>query len=241
MEEMNRGTGILLNEMYYRLVLEDRAAPSCCQASKVYYGSSKEIEEILLTMRKKTSGRQRYAGLLDAYERYQSGNQLATHMVAGQQVPVLTPLTMVDRKEQHWEAPYWEYVNAQGICYPMRCRKLDATHIWLEGQGGYSRCVRVVFEGLEYRDANGAWVSVYGNIKGNRYMVVANRSLCINKLAVEEKRFADRTRMIYDINSFDLYRDINLAGLCDDIVGRSGRDEAYMMQEKAVLLQQLNA
>ena len=208
-------------------MLGDHAAPACCQASKAYYGSAKEIDDVTQGLRKHSRSRQKYAGLLDAYERYQSGNQQALHTVAGQQVPVLVPMTLVDRKQQHREMRGWDYVNAQGICYPMRCRKLDAAHLWLEGPGGYARCVRVVFEGLEYRDANGVWVSVYGNIRGNRYIMKANKSLCFNKLAVEEKRFFNRTQMDYDRNAFDLARDINLAGLCDDIVGRPVRDRTF--------------
>ena len=212
---------MVMKEAYYRLLLEDSAAPISCQASKAYYGPQKEIGEIAFALRKNPRNQKKYAGLLDAYERYESGDYLATHTVAGQQVPLLVPLEVVDRKKRYWQACCWTHMDAKGRPHPMRCRKLDATHLWLVRRGEYVRCVQVVFDGLEYQDPNGVWVSVYGNIKANRYMVVANKRLCFNKLAVEEKRFADWTQMEYDRTSFCQGSDINLAGLCDDIFGRS--------------------
>lgn len=208
-----------MSEQYFRLQLDDYAAPSIASWGKAYFGTLDEIRGLVEALAKDEKRRVNFAELIDAFRAYEAGNHQVTHHVAYQEVPLLEPVALLSRKVLRAESHAWTYLNTWGSPYSLRCDSVTAELLWLKTSEDICRAVKARLRNLQYEGSTGQWHPLADGFWGFPHMVEAENGCIWTRLAVKEMNHSLRKTAEEDMASFQSVQDVDLTGICQDIFG----------------------
>ena len=204
------------SEKMYELVLEDYSFPRYASAVKPYYGTMDDIINLMVRLADNDWTRTRYQETIDAAEYYVLDDEI-THTVAGQVLPVLTPVQEVYRFETQLHNLRWNYTAFGGAVYPCWATEIDVCQSLICTERGYERCIRASISGLNICYHSTGWTTPGGVIKGFPGIVTWDEqchklNLFVSQAHYEFNELATATADVVDVNT------INLAAIMADIL-----------------------
>ena len=204
-------------EAMYRINLEDCSAASFTSFSKPYYGSLDEIRELLLTIKNDPQFAGCCTEVLDAFfKMYEKGRRGVTHYVAYQEVPLLERVTILGKRDFTLNNYSWEHINTWGCPYKMRCKSALISQNWVSRKNEFSRCFKVIFEGLEYEGLNG-WVKIGHMLWGYPHMIEFEDPLIYNRLMMQDEVFPSLREAMDSLENSS--QTFDFSEFCNDIFG----------------------
>lgn len=208
-----------MKEQYYRLQLDDYAAPSFVDWTKDYFGTLDEVRAFIDALASNEKTRDNFAELIAAFRAYEAGNHNVMHHVGYQEVPLLEPVEVLGSvfwKQEHYA---WTHVNTWGCSYCMRCETVETQHLWLSCASGFRRVVKARFKNLQYQGMSDSWYQLDDGYWGHPQIICSRDGWQYNRLAVQEQSWDDRSSALQDMRSFQDIQDVNLAQFCNDVFG----------------------
>ena len=152
--------------------------------------------------------RTRYQETIDAAEYYDLDPEI-THTVAGQVLPILTPVEEVARFETQLTNRSWYYTAYNGVVYPCWAEHLDVCQTLIRTSDGYTRCLRASVSGLNICHHAIGWANPNDVIKGFPGAVTwdgTNRTMNLS-VPLAHYEFDDQNQAfadVVDVASIDL-------------------------------------
>ena len=150
-------------KLHYVFQLWEPAAPAFCSFSKMYVGTKTEM----LRVAERLESEQTMPETSAAIRAYFAGNHKATHNIAYQEMPVLTPVRVISESKLELQAREWEHLNAWEWPYKMRFAGAEVSQIVIRFRGSYHRCIKATTTDLCYEGMQGEWRPVGSMIFGN--------------------------------------------------------------------------
>ena len=204
-------------EKMYEIVLEDYSFPRHASALKSYYGTIEDMINLMVRLADNDWTRTRYQETIDAAEYYDLDDQI-THTVAGQVLPVLTPVQEVCRFETHLSNQRWDYVAFSGAVYPCWAFEVDVCQSLIRTESGYERCLKATISGLSICHHGTGWTTPGSQIKGFPGIVTCDgdehhtMNLFVSQYHYEFDELAMATADVVDVSR------INLTAIMADIL-----------------------
>jgi len=158
-------------------------------------------------------------GTIEAFEKFVSGDKHATHNIAYQEVPILTPIKVIYETEQELKDFEWEHLNAWHFVYDMKLSSAKVRHYWIKDQKHYRRIIKAQIIGLCYKDTVDNWTDPYDMFWGFLGMLVRDGKILNNRLACIEKNFDSFDDLQDDYENYLKNPDVDFERFCDDIFG----------------------
>lgn len=179
---------MIAKEQIFELKLEDYSKPRYMSAIKSYYGTMAEIDALMDRLSKDPTCSTRYRETVEAVEYYDLDDEL-THTVAGQILPILTPVREISRAEAHLDSYSWDYAAFDGTIYPCRYDTVKAVQSVIETETGYAHCVRADIFGLQIHYPSIGWVNITTPVHGFPKMVTYANGVHSMSLAVSQEHY----------------------------------------------------
>jgi len=151
-----------MSEQFYVMELDEPAAASFCSFSKQYFGTKKDIENVMTVM----AQHDEYKDTVAAWKEYKEGNRFATHNIAYAPTQLLRPAKFITSSEIELKRRKWDHTNLWCCIYPMKITGGTVSQIVLKLDKKYYRCLRATLKDLKYEGAVGEWdevSSLWGN------------------------------------------------------------------------------
>lgn len=196
-----------MNKEVFEIQLEDYRFPRYASTVRSYYGTMDDIINLMVRLSDSDWTRTRYQETIDAAEYYDLDPEI-THTVAGQVMPILTPVEEVTRFETQLTNRSWYYTAYNGVVYPCWAEKLNICQTLIRTGDGYSRCLRASVSGLSVCHHSIGWANPSDVIRGFPGAVTWDGSIHTMNLSValahypfeeENQAFAD----VVDVETID--------------------------------------
>lgn len=159
------------NNQYYAFYLWDPATPSFVSSDKLYIGSKNE----LLRVAKQIEKRGGYPDTAKAIYDFFEGKTNAVHNVAYRDIPILTPVEIIEKSKMEITSHKWDHLNVWGFVYEMRFESATVSQIVISHNNKYFRCIKAKFKDLQYRVAMEKWGPAGDVIFGNDCVVESKK------------------------------------------------------------------
>ena len=206
-------------DKWYRLLLDDYSAPPITTADKEYYGTLDDVKGLIESLNNDERHRDSSKGTIEAFEKFVSGDKHATHNIAYQEVPILTPIKVIYETEQELKDFEWEHLNAWHFVYDMKLSSAKVRHYWIKDQKHYRRIIKAQIIGLCYKDTVDNWTDPHDMFWGFPGMLVRDGKILNNRLACIEKNFDSFDDLQDDYENYLKNPDVDFERFCDDIFG----------------------
>ena len=191
---------------------------SFCSFGKYYFGTLGEIRAFINALDKEYKDSHRE--LVSAFRAYDGGQTDATHHVAFQEVPLLTPARLAHTEKVVLKNHAWDHMNIWQRAYKMRCAKVETEHLWLECDRECWRAVKIDFTKLRYKGLMKHWTYLSNNMLwGFPGILREDNGHFRNALAEQEKQFEDMEDLTEDWEKFPKNPDPQFAEFFNDIFG----------------------
>lgn len=206
------------DETVYRIDLEDYAYPRFAGRVKAYFGTKEEIMELMSSLSANAHSAMRYAQTIEAVDRYDLDSEM-THVVAGQERPVLTPVQVLIDKTQCYENTQWLHNGCSGAKIAAKAERLEVRQLLLRCGDQVIRCGKFRFQGLHVCMPGFGWVQPGKNLRGFPGVMEycepdLHRSTLFSEMEVYEE-----DKMLQGIVDTKRLREWDYEILCDDILG----------------------
>ena len=208
-----------MDEQYYRLRLDDYASPSFVSWEKSYFGTLRDIRNLVEALTLWRKDNDTLWELIDGFRAFDAGNHNVLHHVAYQEVLLLEPVKLLGSETDHIENYMWEHCNTWGCSYTMRCDSVETKHLWLKSKDGYHRAFKARFKNLQYEGISGMWHSLDGGFWGFPMMIASDEGFQYNRLAVQERKFDNYRQAEKDRLEFAAAQNMDFSQFCNDIFG----------------------
>ncbi len=101
----------MISQQFYQLRLDDCATPSFVSFDKPYYGTLDEIRGFIAALEQDEACRESDAAPIAAFHAYESGDHEAKHYAAYQELPLLIPVSVLERKTVTLREYAWTHMN----------------------------------------------------------------------------------------------------------------------------------
>lgn len=202
-----------IEQSYYRIELNDPAAPSFCSFSKPYFGTLADIAEVMESMKERGV----YPDTVEAFARYLEGELDVEHYVCYNKAKLLHPVVLISVEQFELDDMQWDHTNTWDCIYSMRASHISVTQaIFYDGER-YCRCIKPEFSDLQY---NGTWqehwIDVRKRFWGNVGVISAGKYKCTLHLFVEEECSKDFDAIMANMGTEDK---LDFSKVCDEIFG----------------------
>ncbi len=204
---------------YYRLLLDDFSAASFTSFNKGYYGTLDQINGLFEYMRSNKEIADRFAGIINTYDKYCSGDKTITHNVAYQEVPFLVPAKILCSETSVLTDHKWVHYNTWEWPYYMKCAKAESSHIWVSCRGKYCRCIQTQFTDIQYGTDEEEYEALGRMIWGYPGQIQGGIGNLRNQLFVVEKTFDKKDEALNDQINFMTNPDPEFRKILDDVFG----------------------
>ena len=202
-----------MNKLFYKMQLDDPAAPSICSFAKDYFGSLTDFREVIDSMQKNEV----YGETVQAFERYLEGDSTAEHTVCYNKTPILLPARIIAMERFDQETTEWDHENTYGCIYRMRADRIATEQMILECEDYYYWCMRPSFWGLQYMEEYGSlWRDVGNRLWGNESVVRIDGKVHAFRLFVVEQRSQNLDDIL---GSMWNQEKLDFRKACDEIFG----------------------
>ena len=201
-------------EQHYVLKLWEPAAPAFCSFAKPYVGSKHDLLKVAANI--KNADQQ--SETAKAIQEYFGGNHGATHKIAYQELPILTPVRVLASSKITLPSRAWEHLNVWDCTYNMRFESAEVSQIIVRFDGKYHRCIRAKFTDLCYEGVKGEWRQVGSVLFGNASVIetFSDAGTFENLLYVQEDVSDTKEPLESDLNNPDR---IVFDRICDEVFG----------------------
>lgn len=200
-----------IKQSYYRIELNDPAAPSFCSFSKPYYGILSDMAEVIASMKERCV----YPDTVDAFARYLEGGLDAEHYICYNKTKLLHPVELIAMERLEVDEAEWEHTNTWGSIYKMRAAKISVTQAVFKDGDDYCRCIRLEFVDVQYNSLRrDCWRDVGRNFWGNAGMMRGCGDKCSMTLFVEEQRAMEVDAVLSNLGDVSK---LDYAKVCDEI------------------------
>ncbi|MBE6701181.1 MAG: hypothetical protein E7582_04760 [Ruminococcaceae bacterium] len=203
-----------MSDKYYILNLYDPATPGFCSFSKLYIGTQAEILKAIKNLEVDSDSN----NTAKAVKEYFNGNTAATHNVAYQEVPVLTPIEIIAEHGMELNHYKWTHINMWGFPYYMKCDRARVHQIVFEHDGMIHRFVRGWFDNLSYKGDFGDWSELKDGFWGNAAILdvttYADNFTFNNLLYVKAENYESAAGAIDDLQKKNK---LEFRSICDEI------------------------
>ena len=201
-------------EQHYILKLWEPAAPAFCSFDKPYVGNKHDLLKVAANM--KIADPQ--SETAKAIQEYFGGNHRATHKIAYQECPVLTPARVLASSKMTLTSRTWEHLNVWDCPYKMKFESAEVSQIIIRCEGRYHRCIRAKFTDLCYEGIKGEWRPVGSVLFGNASVIetASDAGTFESLLYVQEDVSDTKDQLEAAINNPDR---IIFARICDEVFG----------------------
>ncbi|MBO5785421.1 MAG: hypothetical protein J6R05_05070 [Bacteroidaceae bacterium] len=179
---------MIKKDQIFELKLEDYSYPRRMSAVKSYYGTMDEIIELMIRMEDDPHVCARYKETLDAAEFYDLDNEV-THTVAGQTLPVFTPVREISCLETSFPYKEWTYKGYNGALYPCYATNVDVRQSLIQTATGYELCIQANITDLRVCYTGVGWVCPNVVMKGFPGMVTYGDNTHRMALATSQKHY----------------------------------------------------
>ena len=168
-----------------------------------------DIINLMVRLADDDGTRIRYQETIDAAEYYDLDPEI-THTVAGQVMPILTPVQEICRFESHLPNQRWDYVVYDGGVYPCWATDVDVCQTLIQTESGYERCLKARISGLSICHHGTGWTTRGSLMKGFPGIVTCeNGNVHTLNLFVSQEHYAPdqlawATAEVVDMNRVDL-------------------------------------
>lgn len=176
------------DKQLYEICLEDYRYPRYASAIKSYYGTMDDMVNLMVRLADNDWTRTRYRETIDAAEYYDLDNEI-THTVAGQTLPILTPVQEVCRFGTKINDQLWNYTVFSGAVFPCYAIEADVCQILIRTETGYERCLRAEISGLSICAHGTGWTNPNSLIKGFPGMVTWDGERHVLNLFVSQAHY----------------------------------------------------
>lgn len=200
--------GIMLEDFYY---------PRTASVAKAYYGTWDDIVSLADHLSKIPGTSKRYRELIEKVENY-DGIHPETHVVAGVEYPLLTPMVEVCRYESVLTDHNWNGIGFSGAHCSFTADRVVATQVLLKTNSGYCRCMKASFTNLRTCIPNWGWSFLNGATKGFPGVITHVGNTTGMNLFIDQQYYAlgELAQAVGDMTDPER---INLAVTIGDIVG----------------------
>ncbi|MBQ9762020.1 MAG: hypothetical protein IJV82_02975 [Oscillospiraceae bacterium] len=201
----------------YCIMLEDYYYPRTASVAKAYYGTFEDVLGLTHFLAEDDGTRRRYQELIEKVEFYDCIHG-GSHVVAGVEYPLLTPMVEVCRYESVLMDHNWNGIGFSGAYCSFTADRVVVTQVLLKTNIGYRRCLKASFTNLRTCIPNWGWTCLNGATKGFPGVVThVDNSTCMN-LFIDQQyySFGELAQAVADM--MDPER-INLVAVMGDIVG----------------------
>lgn len=212
---------MIIGNKYYAISLWDYSLPSISSGTSHYYGTMDEIASFIDQL-SHVDG----AGFTDtvtAFERYKSGEATVTHNVAYSPNRLITPVTLLAKRERSLPPTEWTFFNIYGFPYYLKCDGGTLTQIVIRRDNRYFRCLRGELDNLYCSSDSdrASWMPLKDRFWGHPCMIETEELddknfRLIYALFMEEKVFASAEQAM---DSLDDTGSVDLSALARDIFG----------------------
>ena len=136
-----------MNQKFYRVELEDPATPIGCNKTKLYFGTLKDIYNVIRQMESDGT----HPDTVQAFEEFLEGNNQITHNIGGHEVQLITPVEMIALEKLHLSNYEWDYEDHFGCTYHLRAELILIQQVLLRDGDMCYRCIRPQFMGLQMK------------------------------------------------------------------------------------------
>lgn len=206
-------------ELYYELYLENAASASFATGGKSYYGSLEQIGQWIEFLRADEHLCRVYEDTINAYDRYMAGEGNVTHRVGYHDVPILEPTQTWGHRSYSAGEYQWLHGNIWDYQRLIRFSQAEITHLWIDRDDSFYRCIRADFENLQYRNYKGEWEPLGQRLWGLPGQIVGKNGNLSSRFFVNEKYFKNQGDMILDMERFSQEPDPIYQGIMEDIFG----------------------
>ncbi len=204
-------------DQYYVLKLWEPATPSFCSFAKPYVGSKQDILTVATQLAEDDPGSETVRAIQD----YFTGNHSATHHIAYQEMPVLTPVRVLASSRMDLPMKTWEHLNVYECPYRMSFDAAEVFQIVISYEGRYHRCVKSRFQNLCYDGINDDWHPVgtmfFGNGCVMRVCETAHQTRLVENILYVQEESAEDGEML--IQKLEIPTEVIFDRICDEIFG----------------------
>jgi len=136
------------SQKYYALTLDNYATPGFISCKKHYFGTLDDVATFVENLKQEDN----HTSVVEAFEKYKSGDVNVTHNVAYNPCPFLTPVTFHHMGEQRFKNKKWVHINIYGFPYEMHADKIKVEKAIITSNRNYYLCIKVEFINLSYKD-----------------------------------------------------------------------------------------
>ena len=212
---------MITDNKYYAISLWDYSLPSVSSGTSHYYGTMDELASFIDRLSHEDG-----AGFTDtvtAFERYKSGEITATHSIAYSPNRLITPVTLLAKRELSLPPTEWTFFNIYGFPYYMKCDGGTLIQIVIRRDNRYFRCLRGELDNLYCSSDSdrASWLPLKDGFWGHPCMIeteeLDGEHFRIKyALYAEEKVFASAEQAM---DSFNDTESVDLSVLAKDIFG----------------------
>lgn len=201
-------------EQHYVLKLWEPAAPAFCSFAKPYVGSKHDLLKVAANIKNADP----QSETAKAIQEYFGGNHGATHKIAYQEFPILTPVRVLASSKITLPSRAWEHLNVWDCPYKMKFESAEVSQIIVRCDGKYHRCIRAKFTDLCYEGIKGEWRLVSSVLFGNASVIETNLDVgpFENLLYVQED--VSDTKELLEV-ALDSPDRIIFDRICDEVFG----------------------
>lgn len=204
-------------ELHYVLQLWEPATPAFCSFRKMYVGTKQDVIMVAEQLEQEQIMPETSAAIRDFFE----GNREATHNIAYQEIPILTPVRVLGESKLKLAEKEWEHLNAWECPYKMRMEKAEVYQIVIRFDGCYHRCLKASITDLCYQGIKEEWLPVGSAFWGNSCVlhiegVSDGHSEFGNILYVQEESSKSKEQLMLKLKDPE---EIVFDRLCDEIFG----------------------
>lgn len=201
-------------EQHYVLKLWEPAAPAFCSFAKPYVGCKYDLLKVAASMKNADP----QSETAKAIQEYFGGNHGATHKIAYQELPVLTPVRVLASSKITLPSKTWEHLNVWDCPYKMKFESAEVRQIIICYDGMYRRCIKAKFSDLCYEGIKGEWRPVGSVLFGNASVIetTSDAGTFENLLYVQEDVYDEKEPLL---NKLEIPREVVFDRICDEIFG----------------------
>lgn len=208
-----------MEKQYFCLRLWDYSTPSFVSKSKAFFGTLADIRTFISALEADEKTQIDFKETITAFHEFEAGNHTVTHNIAYHEFPLVEPVKIWYEAMLRLEDYSWEHTNTWGCNYTLRCKSAVTHHIWIEAGGYFIRVVKARFDKGQMQTDNDRWMSLGNNFWGHPKILRTDNDSVLNRLAVEEKRFANRDAAVSNFVRFYEEKDIDFSEFCNEVFG----------------------
>lgn len=175
-----------MGKQFYAIQLEDYSLKNIFPVTKTYYGTLDQIGEVIDHLATDMAMSIKYSSTIYSFHSFLCGNTEAVHIVAGETMRLLTPVTLHFETTIILQNPEWQFNNgAHNYC--LRADLVNMHQVLLQDGDMYLRCARPCYEGLQYRNPCEDWADLPDELNGFPYIYARDSNWHCLRLYVMEQ------------------------------------------------------